>query len=96
MARPSCYTLKVIDQPAIILYTRPGCHLCEDASAVLLPLAQQHGLDIQTVNIMEDATAHDRWWAEIPVIVIGKSVLTAPIDHTALRRAVEQAGSQRG
>src|SRR6188508_1931740 len=80
MARPPCYNLIVNDQPAIVLYTRPGCHLCEDESADLLPLAQQYGLDVKTVNIMDDSEAHDRWWAEIPVIMIGSTVLTAPID----------------
>jgi hypothetical protein len=83
----------VSDRPAIVLYTRPGCHLCEDAMAELLPLARQYGLDVRTVNIEDDAEAYDLWWAEIPVVVIGTIVLTAPIDRVMLQRAI--AGTMR-
>lgn len=79
----------------VLLYTRPGCHLCEDASVDLLPLAQRYGLAVQTINIDDDATAYDRWWDVIPVIMAGDTVLTAPIDRAALRRAIEQMGDRR-
>ena len=89
--KPPCYNSGVSDDPYVLLYTRPGCHLCENASADLAPLARRHGLDVRTINIEDDAEAYDRWWDRIPVIVVGETVLKAPIDRVALRRAIERA-----
>jgi hypothetical protein len=46
---------------------------------------------VRTINIEDNAEAYDRWWDRIPVIVVGQTVLKAPIDRVALRRAIERA-----
>ena len=82
--------------PAITFYTRPGCHLCEDAYPAVESLAREFGWEVETVDIMQDAEAHRKWWADIPVVVIGTKVLTAPIDRVSLRRAfLSFAGHER-
>ncbi len=73
--------------PAVTFYTRSGCHLCEDAFPAVASLAREFGYEVETVDITHDAEAHRRWWADIPVVVIGSSVLTAPINRQDLRRA---------
>lgn len=75
----------------VTFYTRPGCHLCEEAFAELGMLSAQLPLSVQVVDITADAEAHARWWAEIPVIVVGSRVLCAPIDGRQLRRVLLQA-----
>ncbi len=72
----------------VTFYTRPGCHLCEEAFAELDTLSTQLPLSIDVVDITADTQAHARWWAEIPVIVVGRTVLRAPIEGPQLRRAL--------
>jgi hypothetical protein len=78
----------------IMLYTRPGCHLCDDAAAELKRLARQLDVTVCEVDIMTDRQAHDRWWADIPVVVVGEQALPAPFDLGAVRLAL--LGQLRG
>ncbi len=73
--------------PTVTFYTRPGCHLCEDAYPAVASLAREFGCEVETVDITRDAEAHRKWWADIPVVVIGSKVFTAPIHRQNLRRA---------
>ena len=73
----------------VLFYTKPGCHLCEDAAVELHKLAPRFGLSISAVDITVDELAHDRWWADIPVVTFGTTTLRAPFDGDDLRRALE-------
>ncbi len=75
----------------VVFYTRPGCCLCDDAAGELRSLAAQFGFQIDEVDITADQQAHDRWWADIPVITIGETVLRAPIDGLRLRHELLSA-----
>jgi glutaredoxin len=71
----------------ITLYTRPGCHLCEDAADLLERLAMRLDLAIVEVNILEDANLYERYKHSIPVVSIGGGlVLAAPIREEELLR----------
>ena len=74
----------------IVLYTRPGCHLCEEVEGWLL----EAGVPWQTVDITADATLFERQRYRIPVIdVDGREVLCAPITRADVRRTLgEQLG----
>ena len=87
---PACYTSAMETPLDVTFYTRPGCHLCEEAFAELQKLSREFALRIKVVDIMADAEAHARWWAEIPVITAGRSVLRAPIDRANLRRMLRR------
>lgn len=52
--------------PEVILYTRAGCHLCEDAEALL----RRYGLQPQLVDIDSNPELRERWHTTIPVIEI--------------------------
>src|SRR5208337_3039600 len=43
------------------LYTRPGCHLCEEAKAVVEPLLAEFGAELCEVNIEGDAVLTERY-----------------------------------
>ncbi len=49
---------------ALTLFTRPGCHLCDDARAVLRRL----GLAFFEVDITTDDALHARYLERIPVV----------------------------
>ena len=63
--------------PDLILYGRPGCHLCEDAHVLLDDLLTQRadtGLPAPAIvprNIEEDEAWHRRYLTSIPVLAIG-------------------------
>ena len=71
----------------IILYTRPGCHLCEDAADLLERLATRMDLAIVEVNILEDVNLYERYKHSIPVVAISDGpTLAAPIREEELLR----------
>jgi glutaredoxin len=55
----------------VTLYTRPGCHLCEEAKTAIAPLLREFGAQLREVNIEKDAVLEERYGWDIPVIFIG-------------------------
>jgi glutaredoxin len=77
----------VVTIRTVTLYTRPGCHLCEDAADLLEQLATRLDLTIVEVNILEDPNLYERYRFSIPVVAIGDGpTLTAPIREDELLR----------
>ena len=78
----------------IILYTKPGCHLCDDAHELLLALGDETGakLRIEQVNILEEPALYARYRYAIPVLAVdpdgGGPTLYAPISRSALRQTL--------
>ena len=54
----------------ITLYTKAGCHLCDEARAHLEDLAADHELMLDEVDIRRDPTLFERYRYRIPVIVV--------------------------
>ena len=68
-----------------MLYTRPGCHLCEEVESWLLEV----GASWQSVDITADAALFEQYRYRIPVIdVDGHEVLGAPMTRADVRRAL--------
>ena len=66
---------------SLTLISKPGCHLCEDAEAVITRvLTEFEGeqtsirLDLKRLNILDDAALHARYAEEIPVLLIDDKV----------------------
>jgi glutaredoxin len=55
----------------VTLYTRTGCHLCEEAKEAMAPLLREFGASLREVNIEQDAVLEERYGWDIPVIFIG-------------------------
>ncbi len=73
----------------VVFYTKPGCHLCEDALAVLNDLRSEFQLLINEINIESDASLLAKYLEKIPVLVIDDRVtLTAPIYKEQVRAAL--------
>ena len=67
----------------VTLYTRPGCHLCEEAKSAIAPLLREFGAVLHEVNVDEDAVLRERHGFDVPVIYIGA--------HKAAKHRVELA-----
>jgi glutaredoxin len=79
----------------VVLYTKPGCHLCEDAEELLDALAEQHPLAVHAVDITRDVELYSRYWSKIPVVKVGDAVLHAPLDAATLQRVVLGVGQEQ-
>jgi glutaredoxin len=70
------------------LYTRQGCHLCDDAASALA----QHGLQVARVDIDQDPALRDRYGQCVPVVVIdGKERFRGRVDELLLRRLIARS-----
>ncbi|MCH2115621.1 MAG: glutaredoxin family protein [Pirellulales bacterium] len=69
----------------VILYTRQGCHLCDEALQTLL----QHDLEVQTVDIDPHPELREQWGTCVPVVEMdGKVRFRGRIDPVLLRRLI--------
>jgi glutaredoxin len=79
-------------KPHVILYTKPGCHLCDDAKREIERAGSHDAYTFEEVNILSDPDLQRRYGAEIPVVLINgthafKYILTADEFKRALRKA---------
>lgn len=58
------------DQPRVRLYSRPGCHLCDDARAVIAQVCAELGEAFDEVSIDDDPALRARFGEEIPVTFV--------------------------
>lgn len=69
--------------PRVILYTRQGCHLCDEAAALL----SRHGLSFESVDVDQDPALRERYNECVPVVEIdGRERFRGRIDDLLLRR----------
>lgn len=67
----------------VILFTRQGCHLCDDALALL----RRHGLSPIEVDIDQDSELRERYDCCVPVVEIdGRERFRGRVDERLLRR----------
>jgi len=69
--------------PHVVLYTRAGCHLCDEAHALLIA----HGLEPISIDIDADPALRERFNECVPVVEIdGKIRFRGHVDAVLLRR----------
>ena len=54
----------------VTLYGREGCHLCDDARAVLLDVRERAPFELVEVDIESDDGLHRRYLERIPVVAL--------------------------
>ena len=78
-------------KPHVVLYTKPGCHLCDDAKREIERAGARDAYTFEEVNILSDPDLQRRYGTEIPVVLIDgthafKYALTAEDFRRALRK----------
>ncbi len=82
--------------PALLLYTRRDCHLCEEAYAMLVAVAEKLGLALQTVDVDADPALAARYGETIPVVTLeGEEVLAWPFTRATARQVLERTLRER-
>ena len=54
----------------VIVYSRPGCHLCDDAKAAILNAGCSDQFVLEEINIESDEELLRKYKYDIPVIMI--------------------------
>ena len=80
----------------VTLYTRPGCHLCDEAKAAIAPLLREFALVLREVNIDKDAVLEERYGWDIPVIFIGaRKAAKHRVDIEQFRRQLREGAAKK-
>jgi len=58
------------EPPAVTVYSKPGCHLCEDAMSLLRALRREFSFDLEEVDITTDDGLHRAYFERIPVVLL--------------------------
>jgi hypothetical protein len=75
--------------PRLVLHGKPGCHLCDDARAVL----ERVGAPFGEIDITTDDALHAAYLERIPVITFdGEEVFELFVDEAALRALLGKVG----
>ena len=75
--------------PRITFYTRPGCHLCDDARVVVEQVCADLGESYTEVSIDEDPELQQRFSDEVPVTFVdGRQHDFWRVDEARLRAAL--------
>jgi glutaredoxin len=75
----------------VVLYSRPDCHLCDEARSAILAIRDQ-GLrfELQEIDIDSDDELLSRYLERIPVVAVeGEIVSELILDRVALRSRLD-------
>lgn len=78
----------------VTLLSKPGCHLCDDARAVVAEVVRDFpNAELVEASILDDAELHARYWDEIPVVLIDDVVhCIYRVDAERMRSALAERG----
>lgn len=79
----------------LTIYSKPGCHLCDEMKALVHRVIAQHSqradISIDEVDISRDAELLDRYGIEIPVLLIdGKKVAKYRVSEAELTQMLRR------
>lgn len=74
----------------IAVYSKPDCHLCEEAMAVLGRLREELGFSLQELDITADDALHRAYFERIPVVVLdGEELCEYHVSEALVRERLE-------
>jgi glutaredoxin len=76
----------------VTLYTRPGCHLCNEAKSQMAPLLAEFGARLREVNIDADPELRELYNLDVPVIFLAdRKIAKHRVDPAQFRRQLAEA-----
>jgi glutaredoxin len=91
-ARTEDGRLQLAGSRDVTIYSRPGCHLCEEAKTQLAPLLREFGARLTEINIDEDAQLRALYDFDVPVIFLGsRKAAKHRVDLIQFRRQLRDA-----
>ncbi|CAN5389052.1 hypothetical protein BH11ACT5_BH11ACT5_26160 [soil metagenome] len=83
----------VVSTTRLTLIGKPDCHLCDDARAVIASVVEDLGdaasVALEELSIHDDAELNEKYWDEIPVLMIdGRVHAIWRLDAERLKAAI--------
>jgi glutaredoxin len=79
---------QAVSLPKVTLYSKAGCHLCDEARDMLDEIATQVPYDLTEVDIRKDPQIFELYRYRIPVILLNETVVAeGRIDYNSLASA---------
>lgn len=73
------------------IYSRPQCHLCDEAKEVIERVRRRHAFVLNVINIEEHPELEAAYGTQIPVIFInGNKAFKYRVDEAELERTVKR------
>jgi thioredoxin-like negative regulator of GroEL len=81
----------------LVLYTRPGCHLCDEMKAEIARARLGGACEVAEVDVDSDPVLAGRYGLSIPVLELdGRPLFKGRCTAEDLRRKLERARLERG
>ncbi len=75
----------------VTLYSKPGCHLCDDALRVLQRVQKLQPFALEEINIQEDPALLAEYGEQIPVVMLnGTFLFEYTVDEARLRQLLKE------
>lgn len=79
------------DTIQIDIYSRPRCHLCDDAKEVIERVRRRYPFSVRIINIEDNPALEKAYGTEIPVIFInGNKAFKYRVDEAELEKKVKR------
>jgi glutaredoxin len=80
--------------PVLTLYGKPGCHLCDDARAVVGEALAGRDVALREVDVTLDPVLERRYGERIPVVAVdGEELFDYVVDPNVLRERLDRVES---
>jgi glutaredoxin len=74
----------------IEIYSRPGCHLCDQARAVIEKFRGKFAMELRTINVETSADLETRYGMDIPVVFMnGQEAFRHRVNPDELERKLK-------
>ena len=78
----------------VVIYSRPGCHLCDEAKAAILSAGCSDQFVLEEINIESDQELLRKYKYDIPVIMIeGAEAFIHRVDSNEFRTRIKRIQS---
>ena len=78
--------------PSLTLLSKPGCHLCDEAEAIILKLRAEIPFEYKRVDVSSNADLSSMYGLELPVVLMGgRKIFKYRVDVDELRRRLLRA-----
>ena len=75
----------------VTVYGKPGCHLCDDARAIVERVRTEHPFELREVDVSLDPVLFRDYGERIPVVEVdGEELFEFHVDAAALARRVDR------
>ena len=86
-----------MSKPHVIIYSRPGCHLCDAAKAAIMSAGCDDQFTLEEVNIESDQGLLRKYKYDIPVIAIdGVESFIHRVQPEEFRTRIKRIGGSGG